>query len=470
MADSPADGGASRGLSTAGGLIDERPSGAPEHPYAPPVTERAAPSSRSHPRAGIAMLMIVGGGFATQLLTTVTGVLSARMLGVEGRGQIVLVASLAALASQLTLGGSLPNAITKTLAERGVTARDGLSHLVGRWTLYGLAAAAVAGVYLVFLERHTAGATKYALGVAVLIIALQNIASRILTGSMLGEGADLVHVAMTSVLPQAFVTLVLTVAFAVGIRWNAVELSAVTISCVMIVLLSRLRLLKTPARRTQDRIDGRELYLLARRTHIGSVGPIDGLSIDRTLVGSLLGSVQLGLYSVAFALAGLTTILGACLAMVILPRVTIAQRNPRTEKYLVRSWLLLSAVVIAGAVIGLEFMIDGVIRVAFGKEFIAASACAHWLVAASGLLDFRRVMIAILQGRGRGAQASVIELALTPFVVGGIVVAAAKDSLVGVGVTMGVVGLLSCIALGVAVSRSAPAFRYVAAHSLARQG
>jgi O-antigen/teichoic acid export membrane protein len=416
------------------------------------------------------MVMIVGGGFATQLLTTITGVLSARMLGVEGRGQIVLVASLAALISQLTLGGSLPNAVTKMLAERGVTARDGLAHLVGRWTLYGLGAAAIGGGYFVFLERHSAGSTKYGLGVAVLIIAVQNIASRILTGAMLGEGADLIHVAMTSVLPQAFVTLVLTVAFAVGVRWNALELSAVTIACVMIVLLSRIRLLGKPTHRPSDRIDGRELYLLARRSHIGSVGPIDGLSIDRTLVGSLLGSVQLGLYSVAFALAGLTTILGACLAMVILPRVTVAQSNPRAEKYLVRRWLLLSAIVIAGAVIGLEFVTGPVIRLAFGSPFVAASACAHWLVAASGLLDFRRVMIAVLQGRNRGGQASVIELALTPFVVGGIVLASAKDSLVGVGVTMAAVGVVACVALGIAVARSAPAFRYVPAHALARQG
>jgi O-antigen/teichoic acid export membrane protein len=132
--------------------------------------------------------------------------------------------------------------------------------------------------------------------------------------------------------------------------------------------------------------------------------------------------------------------------------------------------LLLSAIVIAGAVIGLEFLTGPVIRLAFGSPFVAASACAHWLVAASGLLDFRRVMIAVLQGRNRGGQASVIELALTPFVVGGIVLASAKDSLVGVGVTMAAVGVVACVALGIAVARSAPAFRYVPAHALARQG
>jgi len=52
------------------------------------------------------VIAIVGGGFVAQLLTTVTAIVTARMLGVDGRGQVLLVASLAALTSQLTFGGS----------------------------------------------------------------------------------------------------------------------------------------------------------------------------------------------------------------------------------------------------------------------------------------------------------------------------------------------------------------------------
>jgi O-antigen/teichoic acid export membrane protein len=416
------------------------------------------------------MLMIVGGGMMTQLLSTVTGVLSARMLGVEGRGQIVLVGSLAAMTSQLTLGGSLPNAVTKQLADRAVTARDGLRHLVPRWALWSLLPSALAGGYLLFVERHSDGNAKYGLALAVMIMAIQTMASAIMVGAMLGEGADLLHVALTGLLPQAFLTAVLSTAFLVGIKWNAVELAAVTIICITVVLVGRLRVLARPTHREADALNGHELFVLARRTHIGSVGPIDGLSIDRTLVGTLLGAVQLGLYSVAFALAGLTTILGRCLALVILPRVAIAQSDPAAEKHLVRRWLVLSAVVIIGAVGSLELVIDPIIRIAFGHEFEAASACAHWLVAASGLLDFRRVMIAVLQGRDRGGQASVIEIALTPFLVLGIVVAALAHSLVGVSLTMGAVGVIACLMLGFAVARSAPGPRYVPSHALARPG
>lgn len=414
------------------------------------------------------MLMVVGGGFLTQLLSTVTGVLSARMLGVEGRGQVVLVASLAAMTSQLFLGGSLPNAITKMLADHDVTARDGLRHHVSRWAVWSLVPSAVAGGYFVFVERHSAGNAKYALAVAVVIMAIQSMVSRILVGSMLGEGTDLVHVAMTGVLPQGLVTAVLAVAYGVGIRWNAVELSAVTIVCVSAVLLARLRLLRKPTRDPADQLDRYELRRLAAKTYIGSVGPIDGLSIDRTLVGSLLGSVALGLYSVAFALAGLTMILGRALGMVILPRVARAQVDPKSEKYIVRMWLFFSAVLIVCAVLVLEFSTSFLIRILFGAEFLGAVTVTHWLLAAAGFLDFRRVLIAVLQGRDRGLHASIIELALTPFVVGGIIWASSKDSLEGVGQTMLVVGVVSCLLLSVAVLRSAPAHRYSAVHRYRR--
>ena len=414
--------------------------------------------------------MIVGGGFLTQLLSTVTGVVSARMLGVEGRGQIVLVAALAALTSQLTLGGSLPNAITRQLAERGVTARDGLRHMVRRWAVWALLFSAVAGGYFLFLQRHHPGQAKYALALGVMITAIQTIMSRILVGAMLGEGADLIHVAMTGVLPQGLTTVVICTAFGLGARWNPVEITAVTIACVGTVLLARLRLLHRPTHRPEDQLDRAELVALARRTHIGSVGPIDGLAIDRTLVGSLLGSAQLGLYSAAFALAGLTSILGGCLAMVILPRVTVAQSDPVAERHLVRRWLLLSALLIGSVVVVLDLGAHTIIKLTFGAQFLAAAACAHWLVAASGLLDFRRVMIAILQGRDRGGQASLIELALTPFVVAGIVLAATHHSLVGVGITMTVVACIGCVMLAVAVARSSPGSRRGPAHALrARQ-
>jgi O-antigen/teichoic acid export membrane protein len=420
------------------------------------VSEQPLDPGVRRPDREVPWWLLAGAGMLTQLLTMASGVMAARMLGVEGRGQLLLVATLGGVASQLTLGGSLPNAITKQLAERGVTARDGLHGMTLRWAPMAMAAAAVAAAYYLFLEWDADAPDKYLLALGVLVWSLQSMASRVLMGAMLGEGSRPVHIALTGVLPQAAVVAVIGTALALGVTWNAVEVTTVTVTCTVLVLLARLRLLAPSSGRTEDRLDAAELNRLARRTHIGSVGPIDGLAIDRLLVGSLLGTAPLGLYSVAVALASLNNILGMSLGMLALPRVAMLQKDPEAERRYVRSSVLLSVVLLGTVVAMLELTAGPLIRIAFGNEFVSATECARWVVLASGLLGFRRVLIGILQGRDRGRLASVVELALTPVLVLGVVVSAAVDSLVLVGVSMTVIGAAGCLVLGVAVLRSAP--------------
>ena len=428
-----------------------------------PETSAETPDAQAQPperpkQAGGAItgLAVVGASILTQLLSTVNAVLASRMLGVEGRGQVVLVTSLAMMASQLTLGGGLPNAITKLLADKGYTARDGLGHLMGRLLLISLVPAVLAAGYLLFLERDQHGSTKYALAAALALMALQTMGLRVLIGAMLGEGTPLLSFALTNLAPQAVTTLAFVLAFAVGADLDAVQTLALIIGSAMLTSLVRLFALRKPTHDPSHRLQSDELWELTKQTHIGSVGPIDGLSIDRTLVGSLLGNAQLGLYSAAFSLASLTNILGGSLAMVALPRIAVVQNDPARERLVVRGWIVLSAGVIVSAVLCLEAIAAPTIRIAFGQEFTGATECARWLIAAGGLLSFRRVLIAILQGRGHGGWASWIEVALTPFVVLGVWLASRAESLVAAGVTMAAVGTIGCLMLGAAAHRSRP--------------
>lgn len=405
-------------------------------------------------RDRLSWLLIVGGGAFAQLLVTVTGVIGARMLGVQGRGDVALVVSLSAMASQLTLGGSLPNAITKMLADRRVRARDGLQRILPRLALWSIVPAAAVCGYLLFLARDHLGMTTAALAATLAAMTIQTMAYRILVGALLGEGAPLVKVALTGLAPQLAITAVVVTAYAAGVRWNAVEFLTATVVCNGVALVYCLRYLAAPTGRPGDAVDGHELARLARRTHIGSVGPIDGLALDRNAVGSLLGTAPLGLYSVATALAGLTSIIGGAIAVVVLPRIAVAQADPAAERRLVRTWLFLAGAVIGVVVLGVEVIAEPVIRIAFGEAFVAATPTARWLVVASGLLGFRRVLIAVLQGRGKGGRASVVELTLTPFVLLGVYLAARNESLVMVGQTMAAIALVSCVALGISVLRT----------------
>ncbi len=412
----------------------------------------AAPPAPRETRTG-QWWLVAGGGIAAQLVMTVNGVLAARVLGVEGRGQMVLATILAAAASQLTLGGSLPNAVTHQLAARGISARDGLRGLVGRWVVWGTLAGAAAAGCLLALERDELGSTAiWLLAFLVLVLAVEGMASRILVGAMMGEGAPLVHVALTGLLPQLMILVVLAVVVVFGFSWSAAAVISLSAVFTAVVFVGRLRLLapRTPGTPPLDRA---ELGSLARRTHIGSVGPIDGLGIDRILVGSLLGNVALGLYSAAFALGGLATIFGVCLGMVALPRITQLQKDPASERHFVRRWLLLSAGLMVAMVLALEVTMEPLIRYTFGTAFLPAVDVGRWLVVGLGLLGYRRILVAVLQGRGSGGYASLVELGLTPVMVGGIVWAAMVDSQVAAGVTMTVVGGCACAILLAAVCR-----------------
>lgn len=411
----------------------------------------------SHPGDKLMVLLIAGSGILNQFFTLISGVIAARMLGVEGRGQVVLVVVLAQTASQLTLGGSLPNAITKQLVDHGVRARDGLHGLIGRWVGWGLLGGLGASAYFLATAGKSLDRTALALAVGVALMAMLGMSARILIGAMLGESTNPIKIALVGLVPQLVAAIVLCVALALHIDWNAVEIVVVMLLCQALVLAIGLPAL-APRTGRGEPLDRGDLARLARRTHIGSVGPLDGLSLDRTLVGSMLGAAALGLYSAAVALGSLSAILGICVAMVALPKIAAAQQEDQaTEHALVKRWLLASVVLIVPTTLAFELMNPFVIPLLFGEKFRGAVPAGYWYVAASGFLAFRRTLIVVLQGRGRGHLASWVELALTPFVFVAVLAAKLANSLEVAGIGMLAVAITSVVMLGVAVVRSKPA-------------
>ncbi|MEH3034306.1 MAG: lipopolysaccharide biosynthesis protein [Aeromicrobium erythreum] len=401
----------------------------------------------------IAWLAVVGGSLLVQGLVTISGILSARLLGVEGRGEVVLVVAVSGMAAQLTLGGSLPNAVTKRLADRRLTARDGVSHLVGRWTLLAVVSAVPAGALFVVLHGSPS-VHVVLLAVMVGLLAIQNMAFRLVTSALLGESAPMTRIAVATLLPQTLVTVGIAVLFVVERRAGALTVLSIMVGAFATGLVVGLALLAPRRGGAEDRLDGRDLWRLTRSTYVGSIGPIDGLLLDRTLVGALLGTTVLGLYSAASALGLLPSAMGNGLAAVLLPKVAGAQGDPQAERALVRNWLVIGAVALGAVVAGVLLVTEPVIVLAFGREFEDAVPIAYWLVAAAGLLGYRRILIAVLQGRDRGGVASIIELALTPVLVLGIVVAAELGSTVAVGQSMFAVAATSVLCLAVALRRS----------------
>lgn len=405
----------------------------------------------------IAWLAVVSGGFVVQLLMTVSGIISARLLGVEGRGEVALVVALSGTGAALTLGGSLPNVVIKRLADRGVTARDGIGHLASRWSVLAVVCAVPFGVVFVLAHGGLSASSTWWLGLAVVLLALENMAFRIVTSALLGEGSSMARVAVATLLPQTFVTLALVVVLLVTDSATALGVCLVMVGSFALGLVVGVRLLAP--RRGGEPLEESDLWRLARSTYVGTLGPIDGLGLDRILVGAVAGTVSLGLYATAGALASLAAMLGSGIAVVLLPRFSAAQAAAGGDGRLVRRSLVLCVGVLVPIVVVVAVLAEPVIEIAFGPAFLDAVPIAHWLVPAMGLLGLRRVLIAILQGRERGGVASRIEFALTPVMVVGVVLAAGSDSATAVAIVLLGVAVVSVSLLSVAVWRTTPRSR-----------
>lgn len=409
---------------------------------------------RAEPRDRFAFLLILTGTFGLQAMIMVCGIITARLLGVQGRGQIALVFALSLAAAQLTFGGSLPTAIAKGLAERRVTARDGLRRIARQRAPWLVVPALAAGVVMLVLERSHGSALGIGLATAVVIMTLQTIGSRLLIGSLQGEVGHLGRMAVVGLIPQFLITVVLTIAIVVGWSWGVAEVLIAYFVTTAIGLAIGFMALARPTHRAEDALDERALLTTTRHAYVSSVRPVDSVGLDRILVGSLLGTAPLGLYSAATAVSSLCRIVGSAVSVIVLPRVAMHQHDAASDRAIVRRWLLLSAILISLMVVGVEAVTAPAIRLAFGTEFVGAIPAARWLVLADGLFGFRSVLIAVLQGRGRSSTASWIELAITPVMIAGLVLASIADRMAAIGITMAALGLLSCVALGVAVLRS----------------
>jgi O-antigen/teichoic acid export membrane protein len=399
-----------------------------------------------------AFLLVVTGTFGLQALIMVTGVITARLLGVEGRGQVALVFALGLAASQLTLGGSLPNAIAKGLAERNLAARDGLRRIARRRWPWLLPPALAAATIMVFLRQDTNTATV-GLAAAVFVVTVVTVLYRLLVGSLQGEVGHLGRMAIVAMMPQVLYTIALTAALIAGWDWGVRNVLLAYVAASFVGLGIGYLALARPTRRLEDELDETELWRTSRHAYVSSVRPLDSVGLDRILVGGLIGSAALGLYTAAAAVSNLCRIVGNAVSVIVLPRVAMTHDDVHAQRAVVRRWVVLSGVLIALMVVGLELVVGPAIRLAFGEEFAGAIPVARWLIVADGLLGFRTVLIAVLQGQSRSARASWVELALTPVLVVGIVVTWLHGDLTGIGVTMVVLGVLSCASLGLAVGR-----------------
>jgi len=416
-----------------------------------PVTEPGASGG-----GGLRSIVVIAGGtFGIQAMLLVTGIISARLLGVEGRGQIALVSAAALLLARVTMAGSLPVAVSQLLAREGLTARDGLRPFVLRWSAWALLPSLAAGGWLAWVLRDEGAGLQLGLSGATAGFTYLSIVGGILASAVQGELASAAKAVGGALLLQAPFFVLLSAFAALGWVEGPVTVAVLMVAGGLIGILLALRLLR-PAEGRPSTLDSAEVRRVAATNYVNAVGTLNGIGIDRNLVGVWLGTAALGLYSVGLAFATMSAVLGNAVSSLLLPRLAAHHDHPEEQRRLARTWLSLTALLLALIVGALELVVEPVIRIAFGEEFVPAVEVARWLVLADGLFGFRRLLICLLQARGRGGIASAIELVLTVVMVAGIAVAGAAGELVLVGIVLACVAALACVALSVAVVVTRP--------------
>ena len=410
-------------------------------------------TAEAAPRARGGFWLIVGFTLGIQLMLLVTGVLTARLLGVEGRGQVALVAAATALLVRLTLGASVPVAVTQLLAREQLRARDALRPLWRTWVWQSALVGLLAGGYVAWVLADEEPRLRWGLALAGVVLTMAGIAGGILGGAIQGDQASTRRIALGGVALQAPFFVLLVVAFTLGWQTDALGVLVLQMAGAVPALLVCWWLLRPPTGFSRA-LGAREVREVARRNYVAAVGSINGLGLDRNLVGVLLGTAALGLYATAVAVANMCSVVATGVSTILLPRLSALAHDPVAARALRRQWLPATALLMLVIAGGLQLVVGPVIRLAFGEEFAPAIEVARWLIVADALLGFRRVQIVVLQAQGRGGTSSLIELVLTVVLVVAVVLAGLADRLVLVGVALAVVGLLSVLWQGAAIRRA----------------
>lgn len=360
------------------------------------------------PRRPVSALSLsLGTSFAIQGLNAVTGVLLARALGAEGRGELAAAIIWPSLLAGLGSLG-LSDAATFHAARRTATTA----------VIAGSAVMLAAAQALVLV----------AVGAVVVPLALARYDDRALHAAflfLLFIPLNLVALALLGILNglqrfRAFNLLRLLVivvsATGIGLLWATGELTVLSAAVVYLVAnaLTLMGAAVAVSRSLEERPHferavAQSLWSYGLRSHTSSVPLMLNERVDQLLISIVLAPVQLGLYVVAVTLTSITSLVGSSIAMVSLPTIAPLEDGP-ARRHLARKHISLTLVASAAVTIPLVVLARPLIELLFGRAFSGAVAAAQVLLVAAGVLATGRVLGAILKAVDRPLEPGKAEL------------------------------------------------------------
>lgn len=353
--------------------------------------------------------MTVLSGFWAQATILVSGVLVARILGVENRGHLALFWVIALILSQLGSLG-LPLAIPYWIAKQPASARAIVRSLAWPVALQAGVLVCLHALTLYMImgdEDHVVRlAAYYTVGVIPPILG-QQYALALLQGQRRFRAFNVVRVLPATLYGAAILTLFLVEGSdlpTVALAWTSVYVLAGTASLAYAVA-------RLPPK--QDERGGKPSPMTMVRFGIkgllGSASPLETFQLDQALVGLFISPAALGLYVVALAFTNLPRLIAHNIGFVAFPHVAGSSERGAARKTMWRFFGL--TLVLCGSIVAaLEATADRLVLLFFGPEFSDSTALVHILLIGALLAGLRRVLADGARGSGYPGLGTIAEI------------------------------------------------------------
>jgi O-antigen/teichoic acid export membrane protein len=334
-----------------------------------------------------------------QILTILTGLITARSLGPHGRGVMTAIAmwpQLLAFLSTLGLPASVTYNIMARPADRGNATASACIFIVITSSL----AAAIGALLIPFmLPGYSADDQLFA---RLLLLATPIVSAGMVLQNAAEAMGDFRASNMVRAVPVA-ITLVVILAFALSghlTPYEAALIYAIPIIAMVGWLFGHMK----------DRIVPRRASFLASARAVLTKGiryyPVDFFGtasnfVSQVIVVHTLAPQEVGIYAVSLSGAQLIEILYAPLSIVLLPRVAARDQGEAVSKTMLAARLNL--ILASAAIVPLALFTPEALRIFFGAAFVAAAPVIRLLVFKVLLSGTAIIMSQAFIGLGRPA-------------------------------------------------------------------
>jgi O-antigen/teichoic acid export membrane protein len=348
------------------------------------------------------------------IVNVITGVLIARALGADGRGEITAIMALPA-----TIGWIFAMGCLQAVSYHQARHPEDAGRLISSWLvlLVPLSAIAIIAGYALLpalFSSQTDAATDLAR--IFLLTIVSQLFAEVTFGILLGDHDfffyNVVRFLQPTLTAAAYVVLWLIGEFTVGSALLFTFLVSAALSGVVLVRVLRRHGLARPSTALM-----RSSLWYGVRAHGANVGGLVNARLDLVIIPAFLTAAAVGLYAIAIAAASVIPIIAGALSALVLPAA--ARQGKRGVRTVIRS-LHTTLAVALGLALGLAVLAEPAITLVYGADFEGSVSPLRLLLPGTVLYAAASVLWSGLYAANRPLTATVAQLAGAVVTVAGL--------------------------------------------------